>query len=322
MLAKVGIDVSKKKFDVTLLVPDKGKRRKTLANTETGIKQLHEWLTKLGITQGHICMEATSVYWENLAETLTELGHQVSVVNPARIKGFAMSELRRNKTDALDADVIAEFCAQRNPAVWQPPSAEQKQLRALVRYRQDLVQTRTSYLNRLETCRDTGVGQHLETLIEVLNQQISQVEEEIKQLINQHPALKEKKELLLSIKGFGEVTVHQFLAEMYDLEHYEDANAAAADVGLTPSHYQSGSSVKKRSTVSRIGKKNLRTALYFPAITAILHNPLIRKFVQRLQAKNKHKAVIRTAVMRKLVHLAYGVLKHGKPFDPNYGCRT
>ena len=105
---------------------------------------------------------------------------------------------------------------------------------------------------------------------------------------------------------------------MYDLDKYGDAKAATADVGVTASHYSSGSSVRRRSKMSRMGKASIRGALHFPAITAMQHNPVIKKLVRRLEARGKHNGVIRVAVMRKLMHLAYGVLKHQKPFDPAY----
>ena len=105
---------------------------------------------------------------------------------------------------------------------------------------------------------------------------------------------------------------------MYDLSDYDNAKAAAADAGVTAAHYQSGSSVRRRSKMSRMGKAAVRSALYFPAITAIEHNPVVKQLAQRLAAKGKHKSVIRVAAMRKLMHLAYGVLKNNQPFDPAY----
>jgi transposase len=320
MLATIGIDVSKKKFDVTLLSAEGKKKRKTCSNNTVGIKAFVVWLKKNGIEEARVCMEATSVYWEEVAEKLTAEGYLVSVVNPMRIKGFAMSKLNRNKTDALDADVIAEFCrSNQDLTSWHPPTPVEKKLRDLDRHRQDLVNTRTAYTNRLHVTRDESIRQRLQKLIDLLNTEIKEIERQIDDLIKQDKELQEKFTLLCSIKGIAEITARHFLAEMYDLEHYESATAAAADVGLTPSHYQSGSSVRRRSKMSRMGKKSLRAALYLPAQTAMCHNPVIKKFVKRLQAKSKLPKVIKVAVMRKLVHLAYGVLKNRQSFDPNYG---
>ena len=106
---------------------------------------------------------------------------------------------------------------------------------------------------------------------------------------------------------------------MYDLDSYKHAKAVAADAGVTTSHYQSGTSVRRRPKISRMGKASVRSALYFPAITAIQHNPIVQKMAERLAARGKSKAVIRVAAMRKLLHLAYGVLKNKQQFDPAYG---
>ena len=318
MLAVLGVDVSKKTLDVTLLNEKGGKRRKRFQNTVAGIQATQTWLQQLTTGSIHICMESTSVYWEALAEAMHEAGYQVSVVNPVRIKGYAMSQLRRSKTDPLDGDVIADFCRTQVPPIWTPPTTEQKKLRALVRHLETLKKSRTQQHNRLDTCRDTEVKASLEMLVGIIEAEIKQIQKRIRDFIDQSPELKKKKELLESIKGFGEKTAIHILAEMYDLENYENAKASAADSGVTASHYQSGTSVRRRSKISRMGKATIRSALYYPAITAIQHNPIVRQLAKRLEAKGKRKAVIRVAAMRKLMHIAYGVLKNKQPFDPAY----
>jgi transposase len=208
-----------------------------------------------------------------------------------------------------------------NPGIpgWQPPSEAERKLRALVRHLEGLKKSRTQELNRLTTCRDEEVRASLETVLATLEAEIQRVEERLDSFFDDHPDLKEKRDLLISIKGIGRKTATQLLAEMYDLDRYESAKAAAADAGVTPAHFQSGTSVRRRSKMSRMGKTSIRAALYFPAITAIQHNPAVRALARRLQAKGKPKSVIRVAAMHKLIHQAYGVLKNGRPFDPNYG---
>lgn len=316
--AYVGVDVSKKTLDVTLLNEKGRKRRKRVANTTDGIQALHNWLQKQTDGQVHVCMESTSVYWEELAEILYEAGCKVSVVNPVRIKGYAMSQLRRNKTDALDGDVIADFCKTQEPPTWKSPTAEQKKLRALVRHLEVLKKSRTQQSNRLETCRDEEVAASLDMLLNTIDVEIKQIKKRINDFINQNPDLKEKKELLETIKGFGEKTAIHILAEMFDIEDYENAKAVAADAGITASHHESGTSVRRKPKISRMGKAAIRSALHYPAITAIEHNPVVKKLAKRLEARGKKKSVIRVAAMRKLMHLAYGVIKNKKPFDPAY----
>lgn len=318
----LGIDLSKAYFDATLQLAEGRQVHQQFANDPRGFAQLDRWLRQQQGTEAlHVCMEATNIYWEALAEHLHAAGHTVSVVNPARIKGFAMSQLRRNKTDKLDSQVIAAFCASQQPAAWQPPSAAERQLRARVRHRQALIKTRTQQKNRLADCTDEAVRASLQRLIEALDSEISQVEQQISQLIAQEPTLRERKRLLSSITGLGPVAVHTIMAEMYDLADYTDAHAAAADAGVHPRHHESGSTIRRRATMSKQGKAAIRSVLYFPALTAMRHNPLIQAFVERLRRRNKPTMVIIGAVMRKLIHLAYGVLKNRTPFDPEWGQR-
>lgn len=315
----LGIDLSKKYFDVTLLNEPGEKSQAKFDNNRSGFGKLSKWLKEKGVVKLHACMEATNVYWEGVAQSLHDKGHQVSVVNPARIKGHAMGQLRRSKTDKIDADVIADFCRTHKPRVWTPPTAEQRKLRNLVRQREDFIEIRTQEKNRLSDCQDLESKQRLQRHITFLDTEIAQIEEQIKQHIAEHPTLAQPYRLLRSVKGLGPVASWTILAEMPDMAEYEDAAAAAADAGVTPSHHESGDTVHRKPKMSRIGKASIRGVLYLPALTAIRCNPLIQPFVARLEKKGKPMKVIIVAVMRKLIHLAYGVLKNKTPFDPNYG---
>ena len=315
----LGIDLAKASFESQVITTDGQRKEAHFENNRQGHEQLQGWLVKQGISQVHACMEATNIYWEELAQYLVEQGHQVSVVNPAQIKGFAQSQLQRHKTDKQDSQVIADFCAQTKPALWQPPTVAQRQLRALGRHREALVKTRTQQLNRLDSCHDEVVKNSLQNLITTLEQQIAAMESQIEQLIAQTPELQVAYALLRSIKGLGSTTVIKLLAEFYDLAAYASARAAAADAALTPCQHESGSSVRKRPRLSQIGKTSVRAALYWPAITAIRFNPIVKEMADRLRARGKANKVIIGAAMRKLMHLAYGVLKHQTPFDPAYG---
>jgi transposase len=263
-------------------------------------------------------MDATFIYWEAVAEYLVEQGYKVSVVNPARIKGFAMSQLRRHKTDKVDAEVIAQFCHRMDPALWTPPTPEQRKLRALVRHQQALQKTLTQQTNRFATCREPAVKVSLQIVINTLNQELDRLQVQIQEFVDNDPDLKRQFDLLVSIKGIGDKTTLGLLAEMYDLADYDSARAAAADAGLIPTHYSSGSSVRRKSKLSKMGKAAVRGLLYFPAKSAMQHNPIVRDLKERLAAQGKEYKVILCAAMRKLIHLAYGVLKNQTPFDPNY----
>lgn len=317
-MATLGIDVSKETLDVTLLKPDGSQVKGQFGNQAQGFKKLQRWLTKHQLKGVQVCMEATNVYWEEAAEFLHEQGYQVSVVNPARIRGFAQSQMRRNKTDPLDGEVIAQFCAALKPALWQPPTSEQRHLRALVRHQQALQKSLNQQTNRRATCKEAAVKASLKRVIDTLQAEIEQIGQQIQTFIDDQPELKRQYTLLISIKGIGHRCAVVLLAEMYDLANYESARAAAADAGLTPSHYSSGKTVRRKPKLSKIGKASVRSILYFPAITAMQHNPIVRALKKRLEARGKDWKVILGAAMRKLVHLAYGVLKNQTLFDPNY----
>lgn len=315
----LGIDLSKAYFDVTLMHEKGEKRHEQFENNRSGFGKLARWLKEQGVSQVYACMEATNVYWENLAHFLYEKGHKVSVVNPARPRGFATSQLRRSKTDKVDSDVIADFCKAHQPSAWKPPTPEQRQLRNLVRRRAALHKTLTQQKNRLTDCPDDEGKACWRRLITTLETEIEQVEQQIRDHIAQHPALRTTESLLRSIKGYGPIATWTLMAEMPDLADYKDAPAAAADAGATPAHHQSGDTIRRKSKLSKVGKASIRGVLYMPALTAIRFNPMIRAFAQRLEKQGKPKMVIIAAVIRKLIHLAYGVLKNKTPFDPNFG---
>ena len=312
----LGVDLAKLSFDATLRTAAGVQHHRSFANSPAGFTHLEAWLEQHGVQQFHACMEATNVYWQGLATFLYAKGHTVSVVNPARIKGFAQATMQRNKTDKLDSAVIAWFCASHQPEPWEPLSEPHQRLRALVRHRDDLLQTRLQQQNRLRDTTDPLVVTSLEAVLEVVAKQVKEVERSISEHIAAHSELQTNFKLLTAIVGIATITAAKLLAEFADFEQYESAKAAAADAGLTPSHYESGTSVRRRSRLSKMGKAEIRAALYFPAITAMKRCPAFKEFAERLAQRGKPKKVIIGAVMRKLVHVVYGVLKHKTAYDP------
>lgn len=312
----LGIDVSKLKFDACL-VRDSGKfRHKGFPNTPAGFGQLSDWLSKHHVERAHACLEATGAYSDSLATYLHERGHLVSVVNPAAIKAYAQSRLSRVKTDKADATLIAQSCAERRPPRWQPPAAELRELQALVRRLDALREMRQMEANRLDvTSGAAAVRESLVGHLAFLGQEVARTEALIRSHIDTHPGLREQRDLLLSIPGIGSTTAAKLLGEILDVKLYEGARQLAAFAGLTPRPHESGSSVKKRAKLSKTGAPRLRKALYFPAIVAMHHNPHVKALSERLKERGKCPMQVIGAAMRKLVHLAYGVLKSGKPFD-------
>ena len=320
--AVVGIDVSKKKLDIVLLIDGKT-RAKVVDNSAAGHQMLLAWLEKSKVsTSGlHVCMESTGVYSEPVALALHKAGITVSVVNPGCIKGFGHSENIRNKNDIIDAGLIARYCAAMRPEPWVPPPLEQRQLRAWSQRVQTLKDIRQQEENRLEALKISGVedvADHVQQLIDWLSKEIAQLEKDIDNHINHHPNLKHDADLLASIPGLGMTTVAKILGHLGDIRRFDSAKTFAAFLGVTPKQRSSGTSVRGRTMISRTGSTSLRAALYMPSLVARRHNPILRAFAERLLANGMAKKAVVVAVMHKLTHLIYGVLKTGKPFDANY----
>lgn len=318
----VGIDVSKLKLDIALLSNGKVKS-KVLDNSAAGHKSLVEWLgkSKVSVETMHVCMEATGVYYEALALSLHDAGLKVSVVNPSCIKGFGQGENIRNKNDAIDAGLIARYCAAMNPAPWEPPPLEQRQLRAWSLRVQALKDIRQQEQNRLEAHTVTGmkeVAAHVTTHIEWLDAEIKKLEKDIDAHIDRYPGLKKDAALISSIPGIGATTVARILGHLGDIRRFESAKALSAFLGVTPKQRSSGTSLKGRTMISRSGNTSLRAALFVPSLVARQHNPLLKQFAERLLATGMTKKAVICAVMHKMTHLIYGVIRTGKPFDANY----
>lgn len=320
MKTVLGIDMAKNKFDVALLNNGKFKS-KVFENNPSGFSSLIAWLATNGVETVHACMEATGSYGEVLARFLYEAGHSVSLTNPARIKAFGESELLRTKNDKTDAKLIARFCEKMIPTLWQPPPAEVEYLRGLGRRRDVLVNMRTQELNRQETSNET-VNSSVKTVLECLDKEIEQISKLIKDHISKHPDLKHKHDLLDSIPGVGPATIEAILSEINAFAGFETVEQVVAYMGLSPKEHTSGASVRGKSSICKIGNARLRKALYMPALSAMIHNPIVKDLHDRMKAKSKNGMVIACACMKKLVHLIYGVIKTNKPFDPAYTLKT
>ena len=316
----LGLDISKLNFDAALLETSTGKpRHKAFPNTPAGFQRLQEWLeNSLGGRKVHACLEATNTYGDALARFLHEHGHTVSVVNPAQIKAHAAAQATRAKTDRADAALIARFCLMHRPPAWTPPLPELAQLQALVRRLEALQEMRQMEINRRDTSPEAVRGS-IDAVLAVLDEQIARTQSAIRDQIDQNPTLRTQSELLASIPGIGTATAAAILAELGDARQFASARQVAAFAGLDPRVRQSGTSVRGRACLSKAGSPRLRKALYFPALAALRFNPAVAALRARLVSAGKPGKLIVGAAMRKLLAIAFGVLRSGKPFDPNHG---
>lgn len=312
----VGIDVAKASLQVCVLTSPVQQR--PFPNTRAGWKALDNYLSQWH-EEVWVAMEATGTYGEGVTHYLFEANYRVSVINPARIKAYGKSQMKRHKTDAIDAHLIADFCRTQQPLLWQPMRSEAEELRELVRHLDDLKQSRQREKNRLEANpKSKVVVKQIEQLIGYLDKQIDQAKEHIRRHIELHPHLKAQSDLLTSIPGIGFQTSAQVLAQLGDLSRYDDVRQVVAMVGLDPTLRQSGSSLNYTVGIARMGHASLRAALYMPAIVAARCNPVLKVFAERMVSKGLKPLQVIVAVMRKLLHLAYGVIKNQLPFDPHY----
>lgn len=315
MMKFVGIDIAKKKFDLALLTKEEKIRSRVFQNNPKGYASLRKWFKKQGCKpeSTHVCMEATSQYYEQVAEFLWELGFLVSVINPLQIKAFGESRLSRQKTDRADAALIAQFGKQQSPPLWEPPPAEVKELQRLVARLEAVQKMRV----KEQTRRHESQGEALESIdrvLALLTEEQTKLEQRIHDHIDQHPDLKRQQELLTSIPGIGERVSSYFLAWM-QTARFTDVRQVVAYVGLSPRHNQSGSSVHGKSRLCKVGNARLRRILYMPALCAMRCNQAAKGFADRLKASGKNGKLVVGAVMRKLVHWMFGVLKSGLPFN-------
>jgi transposase len=309
----LGIDVAKRKFECALLMGERF-RTKTFNNDSAGIQACLDWLPRFSEEAVHACLEATGSYGEALAMALFDANHQVSVVNPARVREFAKGLGLRNKTDALDARALARFAKDAAPQLWAPAPRAVRELSALVRRLDALMEMRTQESNRRDVAHPSlqeGIDAHLR----FLDKGIEELRTAIADLIDKDPHLRAQSDLLQSIPGIAQATSAWLIAEL-GAKRFSCARQAAAHVGLAPIHRVSGESVRGKPRLPREGNARLRKALYWPAISAMRYNPPIRDHAARLTARGKHKMAVIAAAMRKLVHIAFGVLKSGQPFDP------
>lgn len=312
MTVYLGIDIASKKFDAAELC-DGVYRCKAFENTPAGFTALSKWLQAGNIPDIHVCLEATGNYGTALATFLYKKNLKVSIVNPARIKGFAASELTRTKTDKADSRLIARFCKAMQPDQWKPVAAPVRKLQALVRRIDALNGMLRMECNRRENA-DIDTQDSVERMINHLKMELEAVRRQIKDHISNDPELKRQDDLLQSIPGIGSISSSLVLSFMASKE-FRKAREVTAFLGLNPRHHQSGSSVRGKTRMSKMGDARLRCALYMPALVALKHNPDIRIFGQRLLTAGKPKMLVVGAVMRKLIHIIFGVLKSGTAFS-------
>ena len=323
----VGIDVSAKTLKVRLGA-DTGDhsfhytRAKEFSNNPEGYHRMLEWIESKSQTPNcWFIMEATGVYYEELAYFLYEADRRVCVLVPNRIFHWAQSLSLKSKTDAIDARVLARYGLERRPRQWQPGSWRLRQIKALLRERQQLQKQRTQLKNRLHAARRAWEHpesslQRLSEHIEQINGYMEQIDQQLEDLWQSEGALAEAIRRIGQITGIGCKTVLEVVAETNGFALISNRNQLASYAGLDVVLDQSGQRMGA-TKISKQGNAHIRRALYMPALCASQHNRALRAFYKRLVASRPaQKKVALVAVMRKLLLLIYSLWKSGQSYDP------
>jgi transposase len=291
-------------------------------NTAAGHKKFIRWVTK-GARSARVCLEATGIYSLEFALALHHAKNvEVMVVNPRAIKDFSRACMQRAKTDAVDAGGILEYLQRMPFTAWQPPAPEILELQAINRRLVQLTTELAREKNRRHAAEFAGasadaIAHDIEINIRHLERRIARMHDSGLQLVRRVPALATKLAHLVSTKGIGEVSAMRLLAELLVLPDHLAAPQWVAHAGLDPRPYESGTSVHRPRRITKVGNRHLRAALYMPALVAIQHDPNVKAFYNKLVAAGKKPMQAVVAVMRKLLHAIWGMLKHDQDFDGN-----
>lgn len=311
----VGIDVSKKELSITMIIGGKYEYY-VVANNKEGFDNFAGLLASRNIDKVNACMESTGIYGFAFADYLHDLKHEVSIVNPGCINAFAKSKLSRHKTDKVDSRIIAEYASKYDLKPYKPSDPAVSELRSLYDCIANLRDQQFKIGNYLE-CRSVlskSVITTYEKLVAKLEEEIEGLEQRIDELLSDNKGIKADVDNMLTIPGIGKKTAVAVISSV-DMNIFKNGREFAAFAGLTPREYQSGTSIKKRSRISKMGSGRLRKALYFPAMSAMRHNAAMKTFAERLRLRGKAGKAIVVAVMRKLAHIIFGVVKNKKAFD-------
>lgn len=323
----VGIDVSKDTLEVIF----KSQTEKSVTikgghkfdNTYQGFEQLLAWCNKREASNNVIyVMEATGVYHEDLLYFLHKSGKQVAIELPQRMRYYAKSKGIKTKNDHVDSGVISDYGIERNLKTWQPPSPKFQSLRDLSREHTTLTELKTVVKNRLHAAlyshdKEKKVIDRLQAQIKFYEQQLAEIEDDIKSIIREDEGLKEKIGKVATIKGIGIFTIVKILAETGGFYLFNNIKQLISYAGLDVIENQSGNH-KGKTRISKKGNSKLRTVLYMPALSAIRCNQQMKKFNDRIMETHQFKKQGIVAVMRKLLILVYTLWKKGEEYESEY----
>ena len=313
-----GVDIGARSVDGVSFGDDRFSKPKQYKQSPDGHHSLIRAMKKL--RPKCIVMEATGVYYFDLAVALVEAGLPVAVINPKSTKNFANIKLQNSKTDSIDAALLAEYGMRMEPRLWTPPDQHRQALRSLGRQINRLTGSRTQAKNRLHAMKATLSTPTLlvedeQEAIEMLDRRIDRLKRAAVELLGQSPKLKRLYKHFCAAKGIAEATALALLAELCVLPDHLKSAQVSRHAGLDIRLYQSGSSVHQASRISKAGNVYIRSALYMPAMSAVRFDPNAKAFYEALVARGKTKLQAQVAVMRKYLTGLWACVKTDTPFD-------
>jgi transposase len=326
-----GTDMSCKKFDICISEKNVSgririKATKSFNNTPSGIKQCMAYFAKYGMSElnSTIVVEATGSYHENFAYACAEAGYCLSIVLPNKSHYYAQSLNSKSKTDEIDARILAQMGLERVLEEWVPANPKYLKMRGLSREKRSLQNDKTGYLNQIhaeeashEPSKDTLKRRY--ALVKTIEKQIIQIEAEMKVIVESDPEIKEAVDRLETIKGIAFCTAVTVLAETNGFALFENKAQLVSYTGFDVVKYESGSSVRGRTHISKKGNSHIRAALYMPSMSAMRYDGELRDLYMRILVKNPDKGKKGlVAVQRKMLVLMYSLHKTKTNYDPKY----
>ncbi|WP_308026721.1 IS110 family RNA-guided transposase [Neisseria mucosa] len=308
----IGLDISQKTIDATLKKSDGSAYHIKISNDSEGFQKLKAWIKTNRVRKTVIGMEATGIYYEAAADTLSET-HTVYVINPLKIKNYAESQFSRTKTDKADSNLIAEYTKRHIDKLTAYRKPDNRYLQKLLSLKNQLKEQQKQIKNRLHSSESETIKTIHEDLIQTYQEKIDQAQTAIEAEIDRQEDKNTHYRNLQTISGIGKETAAILYAQLTD-KNFQTANKFISYIGLSPQIQQSGTSVNKKGKLSRYGHRRLKSALYMPALVAY-RTGAFPQLVRNLINAGKHKMIIIVAIMRKLAKLAYYIVKTGKPYD-------
>lgn len=317
-VVRVGIDVGSTELVVVIRKNGTAMKAQSFANTAADHARLSHKLAKY--SDLIVCLEATGLYHLDLAVALHDARLRVMVLNPKASHNFAKVLLKNSKTDAVDADTLAQYVERMPYQPWTRPADAALALRLFARRINALTHQKSMAKNQMHALSVTGgtpeaVQRDVALAITQLEERIDALSQDARAFIDTHPSLHQPLKWLMTIKGVAQASAIALLGELLLLPEGLTHKQWVKFAGLDPRLFRSGTSIDKRARISKSGNRYIRQALYMPALSAKAHDPYVKGFFEHLLAAGKTKMQAVCAVMRKLLHAIHGMLTHNQPFD-------